>query len=135
MKKHLFRISMIAALATGASFAQLKPIVQVHVPFGFVAGNKTLPAGDYTVGQMPNAPVLAIQSSDYQTWMLGTLNYAKSPKIQERGRLVFHRYGDTYILAEMWEAGSAEGFQLPKTALERELITQAAHTSVTIATR
>jgi hypothetical protein len=34
-------------------------------------------------------------------------------------KLVFHRYGDEYILREVWMGSS--GYQLPQTSREREL--------------
>jgi hypothetical protein len=37
-----------------------------------------------------------------------------------KARLVFHRYGNTYFLAEVWGPGN-DGRQLPTTSQEREM--------------
>lgn len=40
---------------------------------------------------------------------------------QTVSRLVFHRYGNTYLLSEIWPEGYDCGHQAPVTSREREL--------------
>ena len=46
-------------------------------------------------------------------------------KTNEQARLVFHRYGERYFLAEVWSGSDSTGRQLMKSrqerAIEREL--------------
>jgi hypothetical protein len=134
MKKHLLRISMIAALVAGASQAEN---YYAEVPFNFQVGNKTAQAGQYVVDPSSNSAVITIRSSDNKegftmmTTIVNSLDYASA------GKLVFHRYGDRYFLAEVWGRGSDAGRRLPKTSQERELMAQGKihNTKTTIALR
>ena len=38
-----------------------------------------------------------------------------------RARLIFHRYGQTYFLAEVWTGGDSTGRQLLKSKQERSM--------------
>ena len=40
---------------------------------------------------------------------------------QEKGKLVFHRYGNRYFLAEIWTVGSRDGQKLRKSREERSI--------------
>ena len=50
---------------------------------------------------------------------------------QMNAKLVFHRYGNTYFLSQIWMAGESTGRELPKTrqerAIDRELKTIASN--------
>jgi hypothetical protein len=45
----------------------------------------------------------------------------QSAGIQSASRLVFHRYGSTCVLSQIWTAGNNYGRQVPGTRREREL--------------
>ena len=45
----------------------------------------------------------------------------QSAGIQSGSRLVFHRYGTTYLLSQIWTEGNNLGRQVPVTSREREL--------------
>jgi hypothetical protein len=97
-----------------------------NIPFEFVAGGKTLPAGHYQVasatdgGQVVRIRATESKESTFSLTM-GILNRAPA----EKGKLVFRRYGNKYFLAEIWQAGDRDGRQMLKSkeerAVEREL--------------
>lgn len=120
MKTHLFRTSLLAAIAAAAAFAQSAHPVKVNVPFDFVAGNRTLQAGEYTVKQDLGSGVLTIRS-DESSAAINVASYAAdSGGGTEGSRLVFHRYGNIYFLSEVWEQG--RGRELPKAEREMEMM-------------
>jgi hypothetical protein len=41
--------------------------------------------------------------------------------VQSASKLVFHRYGSTYLLSQIWTEGNDCGRQVPGTRREREL--------------
>jgi hypothetical protein len=51
--------------------------------------------------------------------------FSVTNRLESRGesqaKLVFHKYGDTYILRQVW-MGDGTGRELPRTRLERELM-------------
>jgi len=71
---------------------------------------------------------LSIRSSDAQDQALCLTSDAGRAKYEyeAQARLVFHRYGNTYFLSQVWMAGSGAGRELLKTrqerAIERELM-------------
>jgi hypothetical protein len=120
MKKHLLRLSMIAALAASASFAET---YYVNVPFNFALENKTLPAGQYVLDSSAISGAIVIRSDDRKISLAVTGASLTSGNSGREGKLVFHRYGNRFFLAEIWTRGGA-GSQLPHNAEEKELRAQ-----------
>ncbi|HYL36503.1 MAG TPA: hypothetical protein VEV17_11365 [Bryobacteraceae bacterium] len=121
MKKHLLRISMIAALVAGASQAEN---YYANVPFDFQVGDKTAPAGEYVVDPSANSDFVVIRSADRKESFAVMATSVNSADYARTGKLVFHRYGDRYFLSEIWSRGSDAGRKLRGTPRERELIAQ-----------
>jgi hypothetical protein len=94
----------------------------VNIPFQFVAGDVTLPAGEYRVEKLDgNSAVLLIHCSDPNTSVMVMTHAAQAKKLQIQSILVFNRYDNRYFLSQVWTAGSIRGRQLPKSPLEKEL--------------
>ena len=49
------------------------------------------------------------------------VNAIRSVGAQKDAKLVFHRYGNRYFLAEVWASQSDSGYQVRRSRLEREL--------------
>ncbi len=116
----VFRIALCAALLAAASVAvgQTKPgDIVVNVPFSFVAGAQTLPAGHYIVAAMDDT----VRIFNSQTTGLYLPTHSASRSSTDGPKLVFHRYGDTYFLSVMWIGGNAIGRELPRSKAERAL--------------
>jgi hypothetical protein len=89
--------------------------IRANVPFSFTVDKKVLPAGKYIVTSSA-AHTLLISSFGGGAVTMGQRAESRSGS----PRLVFHRYGNDYILREVW-MGGASGYQLRETAREREL--------------
>jgi hypothetical protein len=89
--------------------------IRANVPFSFTVDKKVLPAGKYNVTSSA-AHTLLITSFGGGAVTMGQ----RSESTSGSPRLVFHRYGNDYILREVW-MGGASGYQLRETAREREL--------------
>ena len=135
MKKHLLQISMLAALAAGVSQAQSARLT-ADVPVPFVVGDRTLPAGTYKVDESAGSAAVVIHAAGGRN-VPAIANNTTSARDQKVSKLVFHRYGDRYFLAEIWSRGTSTGRQFPPTSLERELSSQKAiaRTQVMVAAR
>jgi hypothetical protein len=126
----LLRITLCAALLVAASvaFAQTKEgDVIADVPFAFVAAGHPMPAGHYIVSHLND--MLRIHDRQNQGVFIPT-HGAQRPKRQEATKLVFHRYGDTYFLSEVWTGGSDYGRALFTTKAERELAERGAEQEI-----
>ena len=98
----------ICLLLTTTLFAQTTPsqrLMKVNVPFSFGVEGHSLPAGEYLVFTVtPERSIRIISSDGKHSAIVNTLpNYASSPSTNSR--LVFHKYGNEYFLAQVWTAG------------------------------
>ncbi len=118
----LFRIAFYTALllAASASIAQTKQgDVTADIPFPFVVAGQTLPAGHYIVSRA-NVDSLAIHDANNHSMFVPTHSAQRSMN-DDSCKLVFHRYGDTYFLSEVWVAGNPTGKALFRSRAERDL--------------
>jgi len=114
----LFVLSIIAA----AQVAQADEPMTVNIPFAFVAGNATLPAGEYRVQKLDRNPaVVLIRCSGASAAAMVMSNAAQAKETQTQSKLVFNRYGNRYFLSQVWAAGSIRGRQLLKSSREKEI--------------
>ena len=106
-----------------ALFAQTENhrLMTVKVPFSFSVQDHSLPAGEYNIFTVLPERAIRITSTDGRhSAIVNTLpNYASS--VSENSRLIFHRYGDDYFLAQVWTLGQTVGRNpmLSKQAMER----------------
>ena len=92
----------------------------VSVPFGFIAGDKSLPAGDYSVQVNPERGSVVLQQEGQSPLILLT-NQRESTNTPPRGKLVFKRYGANFFLSEVWNQDNATGQALTPSAAEKEM--------------
>ena len=132
LAKGLTMISLVIAIALATAVAsanaQSARKVVADIPFAFVVGDQTLSAGEYTL-KSATAPEngLLIQNGAGKSEAM-RLTFTIEPKQNRRNaRLVFHRYGQRYFLAEVWTGAGNAGRHLMKSrqerAIERELST------------
>jgi len=125
MKSKLITLSLLAAALITASALQAQapagPRPVWDVPFDFVVGDQTLPAGQYTVRQDTPRGAVQVQSLDWKTSRFRMANKVQAGRVQDRSRLIFRRYGNQNFLARIWIAGSEFGSELAKSRYEREI--------------
>lgn len=133
MKKETLKaftmLMMMVALALAAAAvpanAQSRNNMVSNIPFEFVVGDKTLPAGEYNVRAINEArDALIIQGTENGKAAMRLSNSTGELKNRAHARLVFHLYGQRYFLAQVWN-GETVGRDLSKSkqerAIEREL--------------
>jgi hypothetical protein len=121
MKKLLFTLLSLGVMLASVAYAQTVN-VKVNIPFKFVVRDATLPSGEYTIdslGMTSNA--ISIRNSNRKTQTLILSHRCESLKTSEQTKLVFHRYGDQYFLAQIWEAGDNAGRELTESRREVEV--------------
>ena len=117
----LILIAMFAAAAV-STHAQTSYGVRGNVPFDFIVGDKTIPAGPISVQ--------GVRGADQGP--LAITNLTKSKQAVRNGRkvlgayptgqakMVFHKYGNRYFLAEVWIPGY-HAWEIMKSKEERSL--------------
>jgi hypothetical protein len=96
--------------------------MSAQIPFDFIVGEQTLRAGMYELKRLGNDPyLLRIQNVDdppdaviFNT----SLDYRDSNR---QSALVFHRYGDTYFLAEIMSQYEGIARELQQSKQERRM--------------
>jgi len=111
---------------TGAAFAQLGSTTRVtaQVPFGFVLGDKAVPAGEVTVQSVTASGALLIQNADANIGLLSMPQMNETKKPAGSCALVFHRYNNRYFLSGIKIEGSRITYRLPESKAEAELRAQ-----------
>lgn len=130
---NLLRIASTVALllAASISFAQTKQgDLVADVSFAFVVAGRTLPPGHYIVSRI-NESHLSIRDSQNQG-VFAPVNSAQRSLQENSSKMVFHRYGDTYFLSEVWVAGNSIGRALPRSPAERELADRGAEREIAV---
>ena len=124
MKRTMLVLALML-VSTGAALAQLgNGRVTAQVPFDFVLGDKTIPAGALTVRSVTDNGVLLVQNYDANVSVLSSPQMDEGKKPASSCRLIFHRYYNRYFLAGIELEGSRIGYRLPESKAEAELQAQ-----------
>jgi hypothetical protein len=128
MKKQAYIITVImlvtiAGLSTAKAQTSGNPQLIANIPFAFSVGNKTMPAGEYTVScanPASDLKVLQLRSRDGRAGVMVQTSSVIG-KIQDSAKLVFNRYGDHYFFAQAWLPADGIGMQASKSRSEKQI--------------
>jgi len=99
--------------------------ILANVPFAFVVGDTTFPAGEYQIKGLDDATpgVLELSSVNGRKRVVFDTNAARTRDDEPatKTELVFNTFGDKYFLSQVWVAGSGSGSELVKSKMEKEL--------------
>jgi hypothetical protein len=109
--------TLVLALVVNVAFAQSKR--KANVPFAFAVDQSSMEAGQYSITEVSDR-VLQIRNDTTNATVTVIALHEESLKPQN-ARLVFHKYGDRYILAEVWGSTGDSGIEIPAGKLEQEL--------------
>ena len=127
MKKRVFTFMATCcflALSAGATaHAQLAgTTLRATIPFDFSVRGKTLPAGEYEIRRFSDAPdgliISGVTNREREIFETEPVSRWKAPN---RGEIIFHRYGDSYFLSEVFAGGEQAGRELPVSGQEKTL--------------
>ena len=122
-------IVMVAGIAVNAQDFK----VYGHIPFNFMLGDVSMPAGDYNVTKLNvgNGRVFQVRDRDCENYALRFVNQLERMKAPTDTVLVFNRYGgyggeESYFLSQIWVEGNNTGYEVIKHRAEREAAERAA---------
>jgi hypothetical protein len=126
MVKGLTMLTLIATVALGTAVlsanGQSTLNVRAQIPFEFVVGDQTVPAGEYSVRTISSSNrALMIQNAEASISTFRLANAITPKRNKTEARLVFHRYGQNYFLREVWEGGETTGQELRESKQERAI--------------
>jgi hypothetical protein len=121
MTTKLIRAFGVALFAAASLLAQGSQTILVDVPFGFHMGPSIFPAGEYTVYTDASTGLVRMRSADSKSSAMIQTHAVQSRSTPEVGKLIFHKYGDEYFLAQVWKPGSDTGRELRVSRREMEV--------------
>ena len=131
MKNLMLRLFALITLLVTVAFASAVASVSAqtpghnimaNIPFEFSVGDKSLPAGEYAVGRTnSDGSQLRISNRETNESAIRLTQTVQATEAKEQSVLVFKRYGDRYILSEVWLAGESVGRQMFKSSSEKSM--------------
>ena len=97
--------------------AQIIDTVEFTTSFPFTAGNAKLPAGTYSIRPDEDNPQILELTGAHTSALIQAQN-TDAAKRSDKTDVVFKRFGDGYVLKNIWVEGSNEGVTI--TAAEGE---------------
>jgi len=128
MKTQAARITALAValLTVSAAVAQTRPgDVIVNVPFSFVVANHQMQPGRYIVTPATDGILRISNTEDSKNQMFVPVHSVQSSKPTDP-KLVFHRYGSSYFLTQVWNGNGDMGREVPKSKAEKEIASASA---------
>ncbi len=105
-------ISLLTILAVAGSLgaiAQMGPILRADIPFSFIAGGKTLPAGEYTFQPSNQDKEMLVRNAKSGETNFVAVLTRLGPRAGSEAEAVFDVVGDQHYLAEVHSTG-IDGF-------------------------
>jgi hypothetical protein len=114
IRRSLVLIGGCLLMGAASARAQESFRLDAKIPFEFQAGRRTFPAGEYqlTLDQSQAPGVLTIRSREGKAGEFVLLEPTDNPQPARDGRLVFEHEGESYVLSELFAAGSRVGGEL-----------------------
>jgi len=117
MKTLRMTLAVAGLFLAGPLFAQQG--VQATVPFSFYVGNSQLmPSGTYRITPC-SAHAVVVRHCDEGVAVMH-LTRPNDKESKEKGKLVFHKYGDKYFLSEVQGPSLSTGLVLPVAKNEKK---------------
>ena len=128
MRKKVFSAALTCALLAGVAaataYAQMPGTsLRATIPFAFSVRGKILPAGEYEIRRITDDPGSLIISSlnDNHERAIFETEPVEARQISRRSEFIFHRYGESYFLSEVFAGGGQTGRELPISRQEKTL--------------
>jgi hypothetical protein len=121
MKRNTWQVAAFLGvlLTTAVAVGQSNSVLEADIPFPFVAGDHTLPAGHYEVSTLGQGSIRISNSHHQGAFVLTSNADGRTP--ERSGKLVFNRYSGTYFLAQVWGPAKSTGKQVYKSRSEEQL--------------
>lgn len=117
----LLLAALVFVTAVASANAQSR-LTSADVPFEFVVGERTLPAARYNISDATlGSEVVKIMARTANANVFATTIPISRKASDDKGKLVFHRYGNRYFLAEIWSPGERRGQKLRKSKEEKSI--------------
>ena len=103
--------------------AQIIGDLEAKIPFQFHVGNTELPAGEYRIRMLDNSDLTEMQISSMDGSASAVFQVEEADKNSEstKSELIFHKYGNRYFLAKLFDEGNPDGSQVVESSYEKKI--------------
>lgn len=119
----VFAVASFSGLPNAASARDVDCTIRVNIPFAFNMGKTELPAGPYIVERSSGNLIRLRNTSNWKSGM-SLVSGGELKRAIPRAQLTFHRYGDQYFLAKMWDGISDTAYRFPSSKKESDAARQ-----------
>lgn len=123
MKNARFVLLGLSVLLMAAAAQAQQTKVQANVPFDFVVGDRTYPAGEYSLRSVTNDGAVIQLTNDVDARNVNS-NSCRNATLATQTKLVFRKMGDEYFLYQVWTEGNLSGREFPRSDTEIRLTQQ-----------
>jgi hypothetical protein len=114
---------LTGALAMGALMSPSLVLAQgttvlVNVPFAFENGSQHFPAGTYRI-DLTSPHLMSLHGTTTNAAGFTIMFPEPRSKPLDRGKVVFHRYGDHLYIREVWVAGDTRSYECVTSSAEK----------------
>jgi len=104
------------------AYAQINSEVHFKMSNSFVAGNAAFPAGSYVITvESEDSQVLLITNADHSHSVWVQAEIMESQTTPLKTQVLFSKYGDTWVLKQIWVQGNNTGFLVPRGIPEKKV--------------
>ena len=126
-------VCLLAGMAVPVSAQSGKVTLRGEVPFAFVSADRTIEAGQYFL-EIDQSHVW-IRKTDGNSVQVVLSNPRQGNPNGEKPRLVFHKYGDTYFLHQVWNRDYKIEFRTSRAEYNLKASSQTHEITVLLAIR
>ena len=131
----ILTIGLLTVAGVRESSAQIDTAIDFTTTFPFMVGNTTLPAGNYSIAPVDDEEQ-TLELKGGKTAVLFMTESAQAKDLPAKSEIVFRKYGNQYVLKNIWVEGTQAGFATEKSVGERHLAkSDAAPTESRVAAR
>jgi hypothetical protein len=121
IRRPLLTLILLGAIVPVTAGVQIINRVTFSTTFPFTAGNTKFPAGSYSIRPLDDdSEIMEISSADGKISALFETMTTELPRTPSKGEVIFKKYGDSYVLSEIYEPGSKTGAMTIKSHAERQ---------------
>ena len=119
----LIALLFALTICPSKAHAQIIGDLEAKIPFQFHAGNTELPAGEYRIRMMDDSDLTVMQISRMDGSASAVFQVQETDKNSEptKSELIFHKYGNRYFLAKLFDESNPDGSQVVESSYEKKV--------------
>ena len=123
---------VVLALSLAAPAVAQQSTYTIQVPFPFMVGVRSFPAGEYRVGHATTGVITIRGVDSTMNAVFATTFVGRSNGQPLNADLVFRQYGQQYFLGQVWFEDVKTGYQLFVSRNERDYAKQSRATTTVL---